>query len=180
MALDLTKKAGPLPRWGWGAILLGAALLWSLARAKASSKQQADATPQGPDEVPSDQVPDFISQVYTTVNNPGPPAAPGPPGESFTPGPILTAPPIVGRPVAPAPTPPAPTAPGRSKSGVVEYRVKHGDTLSSIAKRYGTTWQALWKYNTTAGNRPASTIAVLKKRGPNQLVTNQLILIPQK
>ena len=60
------------------------------------------------------------------------------------------------------------------------YTVKHGDTLTSIAKKYGFTWQELYKYNTTPGVRPASTEATLKKRGPNLLYANEKILIPPK
>jgi LysM repeat protein len=57
--------------------------------------------------------------------------------------------------------------------------VKKGDTLSAIAAKYHTTWQALWKWNTTKGNRPASTIATLLGRGPNDLVVGEEIDIPQ-
>lgn len=32
-------------------------------------------------------------------------------------------------------------------SGFIEYHIVKGDTLSSIASRFGTTWQEIWKYN---------------------------------
>jgi LysM repeat protein len=44
-------------------------------------------------------------------------------------------------PPAPTPAPPAPSP------SVGEYTVVAGDTLSGIASRYGTTWQALFAIN---------------------------------
>ena len=67
--------------------------------------------------------------------------------------------------------PPKPTA---------TYRVKKGDTLTSIAKKYGVSEANLWAYNTTKGVRPASTISLLKSRGQNLLFSNEEILIPPK
>jgi LysM repeat protein len=71
------------------------------------------------------------------------------------------------------PKPPTTKAP-------IKYTVHAGDTLSSIAKKYGTTAQELFTYNTTPGVRPASTIATLKKRGPTLIYSGETILIPQK
>lgn len=45
--------------------------------------------------------------------------------------------PVPTPPPAPAPPPPVPAP----------YVVQSGDTLSAIAQRYGTTWQALWDVN---------------------------------
>jgi LysM repeat protein len=186
VALEMwKKKAGPLPMWGWGAILLAAALLWSLGKSR-SSKQDA-AAPTGDEAltVPADQVPDFISQVYaTTINNlPAPDGGGGgsasaPPPTSTLPQPITSAPPVT--PPAhttPAPAKPKPVTKGQAKP--LKYKVKHGDTLSSIAKKYGTSWQKLWAYNTKAGVRPADTIKTLKERGPSRLYSGETILIPQ-
>lgn len=173
------KKLGPLPAWGWGAILLAAALLWSLGQSRAQEKDTAD-TGTEVQTVPSDQVPDFISQVYsTTINNlPAPTAgtSPKPPPTNTLPKPVdapPVSPPKQTTPAAPAkPKPAAPKKP-------ISYKVKSGDTLSSIAKKYGTTWQKLWAYNTKAGVRPADTIKTLKARGPNLLYSGETILIPQ-
>lgn len=45
----------------------------------------------------------------------------------------------------PGHTPPAP--------GVIHYRVRYGDTLSQIARRYGTTVQAIMAYNGLTSTR---------------------------
>lgn len=52
-------------------------------------------------------------------------------------------------PVVPAPVPaPMPVAPTPSPSPVTRaYTVVRGDNLSSIARRYGTTWQAIFEAN---------------------------------
>lgn len=48
----------------------------------------------------------------------------------------------------PATTPkPTPSAPTQSSSSETVYTVKRGDTLSGIAKKYGTTYQKLAAYN---------------------------------
>jgi nucleoid-associated protein YgaU len=185
MALEmLTRKAGPLPMWGWGAIGLGAALTYALVKQrKAADSSQQD---QAVTEVPSDQVPDFISQVSVTNVEPPTTGTP-PPSTGTTSPPRTTLPqPITSPPVATKPKPvvskPVPKAPTTKKTPAkpTSYKVQHGDTLSSIAKKYGTTWQALWTYNTTAGNRPADTIKTLKSRGPNLLYAGETILIPPK
>lgn len=172
--MDLTKKVGPMPMWAWGAAGLGAALAYSLiSRAKASKDSSADSDTATATTVPADQIPDFINQV--TVNNPaGPgPVATAPPSTPSTP----TAPPVA-PPKTTTPAPPSTSKPAPAKA--ISYKVKSGDTLSSIAKRYGTTWQSLWSYNTTSGNRPADTIKTLKSRGPNLLYAGETILIPSK
>lgn len=176
------KKLGPLPAWGWGGILLGAALLWSFGRNRASGKDSTGDATDGTEAetVPSDQVPDFISQVYTTVNN-NMPAPTAPPPTSTQPAPVTTPPVSPPKTTTPPPkTTPAKPAPKPAPKKPLQYKVKSGDTLSSIAKKYGTTWQALWTFNTTKGNRPDSTIATLKKRGPNLLYSGETILVPQK
>lgn len=182
MALEMwKKKAGPLPMWGWGGILLGGALLYSLVQRSRQAKTADDTSSQPTDTstVPSDQVPDFISQVYTTVNNTPTPTATPPPATTL-PAPV-TNPPVAPPKTTTAPRTPAPvTGPPKVAAKATSYKVKTGDTLSSIAKKYGTTWQALFTYNTTPGVRPADTIKTLKARGPNLLYSGETILIPPK
>ncbi|NUP38964.1 MAG: LysM peptidoglycan-binding domain-containing protein [Streptomyces sp.] len=183
----ITSKWGPLPVWAWS--LIGLALAWLYAKYRSGqqakqAQQQQDSTGSGTDAQSQDVAPQFIIEnnmpgvgAPTTpsapVTAPTPPSTPTPPGK--TPNP-----PTTGKPKPPPkkkpPTPKEPT----------QYKVKHGDTLSSIAARHKNpktgkpyTWQQLWEYNTTPGNRPASTIATLKKRGPNLLYANETILIPQ-
>lgn len=173
----LTRQVGPLKTWVWMLIGLGLALAYALYNQRKHAAATADAgatgTATGSGDIPDDYatgnntVPDFISQNYvnTTVNNniptqTLPPTAP-PPKDTTTP--------------PTTPTTPTPTTPKHTT-----YVVKKGDSLSKIAKKYGTTWQKLWTYNTTKGVRPDSTIATLKKRGPNLLYSGEKILIPSK
>lgn len=173
----LTRKLGPFPGYVWGAGGLAVALGVSVLLRGRAAKQDTTATDTTSSE-PADQVPDFISNSYVTVNNPGAPAPPTSGGTTAqSGGPLPVTPPVQ---LPKQPTPAKPSTPAKPAGKATSYTVKHGDTLSSIAKRYGTTWQALWTYNTTKGHRPDSTIATLKKRGPNLLYAGETILIPPK
>lgn len=169
----LTKKIGPMPTWGWMGILLVVVLAWRLY----SNKKSAAATVQttSADQTTPSNVPEFISQSYITNN------IPAEPSEPVTTGPVppVSKPPVKGP--QPPGKPPTKRPPHPPKEKVIEYRVKKGDTLSSIAKRYHTTVAAIWKYNTTPGNRPAATIKTLEKRGQNLIFRNEQIdiAIPQ-
>ena len=190
----LTSKWGPLPVWVWG--LLGLAVAWAVAKyrdLKNAATAQQDTTSAGTGLTASesqDVVPQFIIENQlpgTTINVPGGGGAsshPVPPPGGGGGVPIIVSPPGKG-PHPPAhggtPHPPKPPAkpPVKGKGKAIEYRVQHGDTLSTIAAKHGIKdWHTLWTYNTTPGNRPASTIAELKRRGPDDIVTGELILIP--
>ena len=67
--------------------------------------------------------------------------------------------------VTPSPAPTQPTAPAPDTSGA-EYTVVSGDNLSSIAARYGTTWQALYAMNTDRISNPNRIFAGQKIRVP--------------
>lgn len=71
---------------------------------------------------------------------------------------------------------PKPKPPKNSKDKVV--RAKRGDTISSIAGRHGMSWQDLYKYNTTSGNRNSKAIKTLKNRGPNLIYKGTAFKIP--
>ncbi len=170
-----TRKFGPFPVWGWVAGGTGGLLALSVWRNNKQSNADAAAAAQTDNStVPADQVPDYIFQNYSTTNvttgaeEPGTPTTPHPP--------VQPPPSRGGKP--PTAGPGIPRPPSKPVKAPRTYVVKHGDTLSSIAKRYGTTWQSLWTYNTTSGNRPAATIAQLKKRGPNLLYAGETIYIP--
>lgn len=183
----LTRKWGPVQVWVWG--VGGLVVAWLIAKWQANKSGNAsktDATEADTaDTAQSEQVaPQFIIEN----NMPATPVGVGAPPTPSTPVPPTTTPPVVTPPSTtpnpPATTPPKPPAkppakPAKPKAPLT-YTVKHGDTLSAIAKKYGTTWQALWTYNTTAGNRPADTIKTLKARGPNLLYAGEKILVPQK
>lgn len=178
----LQQKWGPLPVWVWGLIGLVAAWLFakyrdlksSASQAQADQTQVADATGAAegqavaPQFIIENNLPSQPSAPVTTT--PVLPPVVTPPGTTNAP-PVVTGTPVTT-------TKPPVTAPP-AKKAPISYKVVHGDTLSSIAARYHTTWQNLWSFNTTAGNRPASTIATLKQRGPNLLYAGETILIPQ-
>lgn len=168
---------------------LGVAVAYSSWRKNktAAAATSTSASGTATDQTAS-QTPPFIIQNYTsTTSEPsdvnvsvsgtqGPPGATGPAGPPglSAPTPVGSTPISVTKPITPAP--PKSTAP--KKATPLVYRVKPGDTLTSIAAKYHTTASALWTFNTAPGNRPASTIATLKKRGPNLLYSNEEILIP--
>lgn len=179
----LKSKLGPLPVWAW--TLLGSiALALFLIRQKsksASTKAAADQTNSNLGSAAelanmfevAGLMPYQGGDVYintTTTENPPPSSStptPTPGGGGHHHG-WGGGHPIPGHPIPGAPKPRA------------TYTVKHNDTLTSIARKYGTTADALFKYNTTPGVRPAATEATLKKRGKNLLYANEKILIPPK
>jgi len=179
----LTSKWGPVPVWVWA--LGGLVVAWLVAKWRDSKSTKKDAqqadTADLQDTSETEQVaPQFIieNNMPAGVGAPTTPSAPittppGPPPTTTLPGKL---------PNPPGTTPPKPPAkkPPAKKKEPLKYTVKHGDTLSAIAKKYHTTWQSLWQYNTADGNRPANTIKTLKSRGPNLLYAGETILIPQK
>lgn len=58
----LTHKLGPLPTWAWIAVAAAAVLAYSLYKGRTSAAQGTS--------VPSDQVPQFVNQTFTTVTPP--------------------------------------------------------------------------------------------------------------
>lgn len=179
----LTQKWGPFPVWLYGAAGLIAAWLvakWRSSQAQKNTQAQAN-TADLQDTAETQQVaPQFIieNNMPAGVGAPTTPSAPvtTPPG----PPPVVTPPGKVPNPPTTTPPKKPPAKKPPAKKAPLEYKVKHNDTLSAIAKAHHTTWQELWTYNTTPGNRPANTIKTLKERGPNQIYAGETILIPQK
>lgn len=180
----LTRKAGPMPVWVWG--LIGLAVAWAFAKYRdlksAAAAAQQQPAPGAAASSESQQVaPQFIIEENlptVPVSISGIPSAPvtqptTPPLPVTTPPGTAPKPPVATKPAAPPPPK------GTRKKPPLHYIVHHGDTLGSIAARYGTNWQHLYQYNTTPGVRPADTIATLKQRGPNLLYAGETILIPQ-
>lgn len=179
------KVGGKVPVW---VIMIGLLILawlyakWRSDKASSSSTSKADTADATGSDSESEQVaPQFIieNNMPAGVGAPTTPSAPvtvppAPPPVTTLPG-TTPNPPVITptKPVTPPKTSPAKKAP-------VKYIVKHGDTLSAIAKKYKTTTAALWTYNTTPGNRPAATIKTLKARTPNLIYAGETILIPQK
>lgn len=180
----LTTKWGPMPVWAWGGIAL--VLAWAYAKYRSSKSTTAatdttaDSTGTGDDSSETDATaPQFI--IENNMPGGGAPSAPvtTPPVTTpvVTPPTTTPAPPTTTSP--PKTTAPPKTTPKPKAKAPIQYKVKAGDNLTTIAAKYHTTVAALWKYNTTAGNRPAATIATLKSRGENTLFAGETILIPQ-
>ena len=64
----------------------------------------------------------------------------------------------------PTPAPTSPPASGGQQDGVVWHTVQPGETLSSLARRYGTTWQAIAQANSISN--------------PSQIYAGQRLKIP--
>lgn len=61
-----------------------------------------------------------------------------------------------------------PATPAETRTGIVEYTIKSGDAIASIARRYGITTQTiLWANNLTATSRiqPGDTLKILPTSG---------------
>lgn len=87
------------------------------------------------------------------------------------PGPVIP-------PTNPPPNNPPPTKPPDNKIPPhIVHVVKRGETLSTIAKKYGTTWQTIWNFNLKY--RSAATRAVLRARGPNLIFAGSTFWIPK-
>jgi LysM repeat protein len=185
------QKAGPLPIYAWAGGGLGAALLIARFRTAKQDKQQAQQQPSAASSYasqPEMTMPQFVIQNqlpgYPYPNPWGqvqpPVTAPPvvtPPGGSTNPPMNGGNPPTAGTPGVknpPQTTPP----PAQPKKPPTDYVVQHGDTLGAIAKRYGTTADALFAYNTTPGNRSADAIAKFRKQGINLIYAGQHIYIP--
>lgn len=188
-AETLTRQVGPLPVWGWGLLGVGGALLISKFRTPKAVPAEAQPT-QTPVTTSLTGVPDFITQNYITIPY-TPPGQPGPtaPKPGPVPKPIPTPTPTpTPSPTPPPATPPPAPAPQPQQNGgwnewtnPITYTVKTGDTLSSIAAKYGLSWWDLWWYNTETDLRPASTRATIKARGPNTAgYAGSTWLIPEK
>lgn len=67
--------------------------------------------------------------------------------------------------------------PKAKPKGHSSYKVRRGDTLSGIAKKHGTTVDAIWDYNLK--NRSKKTQATLKKRGKNLIFRGGTFYIPK-
>jgi LysM repeat protein len=197
MGALLTTRWGPAPVWVYALGVLVAAWVFSKYRtmkaAAAAGSDQPKTADVGGDYAAEGQdvAPQFIienNMPQTITPGPAPATQPSAPVATLpfkppvvTPPSTTTKPPILTKPPAKAIGKPAP-----AKKAPIAYKVVHNDSLSEIAAKYTNpatkkkfTWQELWTFNTTPGNRPAATITTLKQRGPNTLFAGETILIPQ-
>lgn len=185
----LKQKAGPLPIWAWAGLGTIALALYLMRK---KSKAASDTTGAAANQTNSDLgsaaelanmfevaglMPYQGGNVYvnTTVSGPPPSSSGTPTGNGHgTPTPTPTPSPVT----RPAPTTGPIVGPAAKPQAI--YRVKTGDTLTSIARKYGVSEANLWAYNLTPGVRSAQAIATLKSRGQNKIFANEEIDVPQK
>lgn len=162
----LIKKLGPLPLWGWAALILGFVLLYSY-RQKSQQNSQAQAAANTPGGVDASLVPQFINQEYVNTT---PPAAPQvtvnnqiPPEPSEPPEPTPTSPPPPNHRPPPVRSPqPRPVTPFEPIFNGT-YVVKKGETLQQIATKFHISREELAHANglgTGAGLRTGQKLKV--------------------
>jgi LysM repeat protein len=170
----LARKIGPLPLWGWAAIIGVLVLIYAYYKksqaANASSANSSAAAGQAAGGVDSSLVPQFINQSYVNAT---PPTAPNvtvnntlPPNDVTVPVTVnnpTPAPPTTTPPVAKPPTP-RPVAPFEPIFNST-YVVKKGQTLQQVATQFGLTREQLAHANglgTGAGLRTGQVLKVPK------------------
>lgn len=179
----LKSKIGPMPVWVWALLGTIALALFLIKKKKSSSDTSQAAADQTNSDLGSAAelanmfnvaglMPYQGGDVYiNTTTTQNPPPTPGKPTPVTLPGSTS------GHPVVNPPK--GPVNPSSSKPQAI-VTVQKNDTISSIAKRYGFTWQEVYKYNTTPGVRTASAIKTLKSRGPNKIYSGEKLYIPPK
>jgi hypothetical protein len=93
-----THKLGPLPMWGWLAIVGGALVAWRLYSSKKAAAANTADTTTGTTSTDANTVPQFVNQTYVNTTAPtapgtaGTPTNPAPVGDSGNPKPTTTLP----------------------------------------------------------------------------------------
>jgi len=96
-----THKIGPLPMWGWLAIVAGGLVAWRLYAGKNAATQAQQQGATAPDSTSASTVPQFVNQTYVSTSAPlapaptaggtaGTPTNPAPTGTSTQPKPTTT------------------------------------------------------------------------------------------
>lgn len=148
------RKAGPLPMWAWGLILLGVALAWSLWRRNRAAGEASTAA--AGEELPGDQT---APPVFVVPQAPVSPVVVTPPPATVPP-----APPGGGRELPPAPPKPpgGPKPPPGRWVTVVAYSSKSpswASTISGIAKHFGIgDWRTIWTHPVNAPLRKSRSV----------------------
>jgi hypothetical protein len=168
-----TRKVGPLPLWGWMAIIAVVAFAYSYykkskATSSAGTSTASTTTAVGSNNTPggvdSSLVPQFINQTY---NQETPPAAP-----NVTVNNTLPAPPVGG--TQPSPTP-APTQTTTVKPpSVKQYQAPSGLSTKKVTS---TSLTATWN-NLTGVTPPPSSYTVAIYSSAGKLLSQQTINAP--
>lgn len=190
----LTKKAGPLPVWGWALASLGLAYAYSRYKTNKAAQSSAASTPTtGAAGEPGTGAPYYVIEnnlppASAPIVNVNPPPVTTPPNSGPTP-PITHRghPPVWGHPIKqPAPGPAPTPTPVSSKPTYQSHTVVSGDSYSKIASEYhvpnqGSTpaWEVLYNYNIGPSSpHSAAARAELQKQGPNLIYSGQTVYIP--
>jgi hypothetical protein len=65
-----THKIGPLPMWGWLAIILGGLVAWRIYASKNAATQAQQQGATAPGSTADNTVPQFVNQTYVTTTAP--------------------------------------------------------------------------------------------------------------
>lgn len=195
----LTQKAGPLPMWGWGVVILGGAYGWKLYTNRKGGAQRDEAA--GPSaaylsaNLPSNIQPQFTTVLgganQSYVNSPvttvgrqyietgatGVVTSNTYPGTVVTPTPVTAPdPPRVTPPGAVAPIPQPPAAPGQFLT-VVKWNARDRNAPSTLTglslKAYGnaSAWQKIW-------NAPQNADLVRRRGNPAKIQPGDRFFAP--
>lgn len=150
-----TRKLGPLPYWGWMAIVLLLAVFYGMysKQKKAASSAASDnsSTVDSPGGVDASLVPQFVNQVYTQTTPP--------------PAPNIT---------VNTPPPPTNTGGGTATQKVNQYPAPGGLSTSKVSS---TSLKASWNNITSPMPSPTSyTVAVYDTKG--KTVAQQTVNAP--
>lgn len=179
-----TRKIGPLPMWGWMAILGVLAVLYSYYKKSKSSSTTANTSAQqaaanSPGGVDASLVPQFINQTY---NQETPPPAPNVTVNNTVPAPTTT---VVPTPPASKPTPTPSTisgAPGSYSTnlpgGQNEWTSTGKYSLNTVAKSHGMTAQQLIANSESQENNVALKAYVSKGNYNAPLPAGVQVFIP--
>lgn len=182
----LTKPMGPLPMWGWMAIIAGIAVLYSFykkSKGTTSASQQSASTVDQPGGVDSSLVPQFINQTY---NQETPPAAPNVTVNNTVPVPPTTINVNPGGPSKPEGPEPATISgsPGSFTTGLAngmnEWTSTGKYSLNTIARSHGMTAQQLIASSEAAENNVGLKAYVSKGNLNAALPSGVQVFIPNK
>lgn len=181
-----TRKAGPLPLWGWAAIILVLVALYAYykkSKSASTTSSAAEAAGNAPGGVDSSLVPQFINQSYIQET---PPTAPNVTVNNTVPVPPVA----VTTPAAPVstPSPMPPTggtisgAPGSFTTGLAggqnEWTSTGKYSLNTLAKSHGMTAQQLIANSEAQENNPMLKAYVAKGNFNAMLPAGVQIFIP--
>lgn len=198
----LTKKAGPLPVYGWGVLVLSLAWIYSKYQAHEAAKASSSAASSSTDSSaaePSTGAPYYVIEnnipgggpnTSTTVATP-PGTSPTPPTNTTTGGTITPGNPTSGTPILQGGRPPSsgvlaghplPVASASTTPVTQKYTVQRGDTLWGIAQKFtgnGANDTRIWTYNTPAA-RKAAGLPPVQGSNKNLIYPGEVFLIPPK